>query len=167
MDYQYITQDIVDQGILNITSGAMDAEAQKYNARMQKLHRTRQNVDLCFLNWNVIHVFLIFYCTFWVTIENETSLLLAARKAAIIPYLFLFFYFVIYRKKRDPKLVGLISLVLPLVAFRLIFLTIANTVLAHFYTKFQTMLESELGYPSFTQLKLTYLNENSRLFERD
>lgn len=167
MDYQYITQEVVDQGILNITSGAMDAEARKYNARMQKLHRTRQNVDLCFLNWNVIHVFLIFYCTFWVTIENDASLLLSVRKAAVIPYLFLFIYFVVYRKKRQPKLVFLISLVLPLVATRLIFLTAANTILAHFYTKFQTMLESELGYPSFVQLKLTYLNEDSRLFERD
>lgn len=42
MNYQYITQEIIEEGTINITSAAMYAEAEQYNKRMKLFYQKKR-----------------------------------------------------------------------------------------------------------------------------
>lgn len=159
MDYKYITQDIIDKGTINITSGEIYAEAEQYNDRARQFYRKKKLIENCFPVWCAAQFLLLGYCVFYLNCENDPSVWLTLRMLCSIPYAVLFGWFILKRANRKPLTALLVSLPLPLIAPKLIVLLLANVILAYLYTKAQTELEAEPGYPAFALLRITYRNE--------
>lgn len=159
MNYQYITQEIIEEGTINITSAAMHAEAVQYNKRMKLFYQKKKLVSSCYLVWCVAQYVLLGYCLFYMQMENEPSVLLTLRTLAGVPYAVLFYFLIIKYKKSEPIIALLVSLPLLLVHVKLLVLLLANVILAHLYSKLRTEMEAEPGYPHFVTLHITYQNE--------
>lgn len=167
-DYKYITQEIIDEGVFNITSAEEYAEAQKYNERM--FFNRKKKYRFLSEYWAMIACDAIMV-PYLVSTANEEANTLAAFMYSSIPdswflytlpilfYVLFFAFFVIYKKDYDWRKCLVYSSLLLFVNIVYVFLVAINCTLMYFFNKLDKELKTEPGTPHFICLKLTYIRE--------
>ena len=178
-DLKYITPLEIQAAHLNVTSAEMYDEAKKFNQHMYdmqvKRHRFLRDM------WGVLILNVIAFALCMPTAASSyTSLLFKATGGSgpvgmavggnlVLTYLPALIYaaafivFILIRKVYNWKLILLISLMAIPTHYAFIILTIGNTILVKKMNDVDTEIKDEVGYPSFTELHLSYIRDEESL----
>ena len=165
-DLRYITQDNIDEAHINITSPDMYAEAREYNIHMLRMRR-KKFILLCdfwgmfLMNLLLMPVILLY------SLELPFTLLMSAGAPLwlhfVLPIVFwlLYAYFIFFRKMLDWRVTLLISALM--IPAGILFAVTAgvNTFITWYMRKTKTQIENDVGYPEFTELRTTYIREET------
>ena len=178
-DLKYITPLDIQAAHLNVTSAEMYDEAKKFNQHMYDMQVKRRRF-LCdkwgIVILNVIMLALAYYTAassytsliFWATggrgpVGMATGGNLALTYLPLIVYTAAFVYFVMIRKLYNWKLLLVLSLIPIFAHYAYIVVAIANTLLAKKMYDIDCEIADEVGYPSFTELHLSYIRDEEPL----
>jgi hypothetical protein len=171
-ELKYITQEHIDEAHINITSPEMYAEARDFNTHMLRMRRKR----VLFLTdyWLMLgFTFLSFLAgqvIGWFRRPEELCGFLMEPwiVSTLITwmFIFLFCYFIIYRKMYNWKAGLLISLIPVPVTYIFLITAAANAVILRMIDKTDRSIRDEAGYPHFVELRLTYIRPEQEEEER-
>lgn len=170
MDYKYLTQDIIESGGRNITSPEVFAEARVYNIEAVKNYKKRRDTRLIFDIWIIVQYFLVVFITYSFVqrlqgdqVNSGTSTpgwRIVLGFIGFFAYLGLITYYMVIKSCRDKLMLGIMSLPIIAVTWGYAFFPAANFVAGWLYTKVDSKLSKELGYPAFPRLNLIVLNSD-------
>lgn len=168
MEYRYITQDVVEAGVIKVNNSEEYNEAQSYNEQMRKEYKKRRAVYASIASWSGLQFIFVaiglYYNCMDILVKEEmvsdTKGLLWFLGSGI--FIALYTYFIIIKKQRIPLVAFLVSLPMLLASLRFIGLVVINPVLAHLYQKYESGAQELLGYPGFARIKVAYLRDDKR-----
>ena len=165
-DLRYITQENIDEAHINVTSPDMYAEAREYNIHMLRMRR-KKFVLLCdfwgmlFMNLLLMPIMLLY------SLELPFTLLMRAGAPLwlhfVLPVVFwvLYGYFILFRRLLDWRVTLLISALMIPAGILFTVTAGANTFITWYMRKTKSQIEADVGYPAFTELRTTYIREET------
>lgn len=167
MNYKYITQDVVDEGVLRVNNAEGYDEAQRYNDQMRKEYKKRRTVYASIAIWSALQFLFVAIGLYYNCMDVMVDEKMVSDVRAILwfvgsaIFIVLYSYFIIVKKLRKPLVAFLVTLPLLPASLRFIGLVVINPVLAHLYGKYEDNAKEIPGYPGFARIKVSYLRADS------
>lgn len=158
MEYKYITQENIDEGVIRVNSAEEYEEADRYNDHMMKEYRKRRIIGLATNIWFVMQFTAFFFAMYGMIIDpaNAEGFSPFVPIGAIL-FLVSYTYFVVIRKQRTPLVAFLTTVPLLLIKPGYLLIIVPNTILAYFYDKYEKTARQDPGYPGFARITVAYL----------
>lgn len=155
--FTYLTQEDYEKGVVKITNADIFREVTEYNESAEKERKKIGEMNSFVNLWHIFHFIILFFHYF--SFYNNFLDLNVVRFCMVV-YIFVYVYFFIVKKIRDPKTVTVVSLFSMFVSWRLFLLAAINGFMAYLLQKHEKKQSEKLGYPMFRTIKAEYDNDN-------